>query len=298
MMKSIILVTLITCAAGSVAQMPRLTPRGEWLLHELTLAAGCSSDATVQQVENEIVLVFEDCSVEGLQAQALQPYCYNLFWFGLEHPTQYSGLKIDETEIGWSGNQLDFMLQQPEKISIFGRDLILINDSTYRVERNGGVIVDELKTSWLESCLYRTDTLNVIATVQQWGSRWRMNDPCPPFYMEKTATDFFGSGNGWSNYGLPCERSGVLKLKTLALSDDGRFKWNWGLGNVETISAGTYTIENDSLLILQSDYASMNTFKTAYEQLHPGSSISLRYLVQKVYVIREDRIYFVNEYQP
>ncbi|MBD3638938.1 MAG: hypothetical protein HUJ25_16410 [Crocinitomicaceae bacterium] len=299
--------TLLILILGSVARSQdsdslktpvQLNPKGVWYLHQAAQKFGCKTNPEVTtNHENLVVIDVGTCNSHLISKDVARSYAYRIFWYGIDDNEQFIGVTIPSEGLSWNVSDDNFKFSMPEKISIYGRDFIKENDSTYRVERHGMVVVEDFKTRYFDNCVYNTDTLNAVSMIRTWGDRWIVNIPCSPYHMTKQDQKLWGEDPKWEYYALPCIIKGGIKMKTIALSTDGIFRWNWGLGNIESLTAGTYTIENDTLLVLQSDFDEMEKFVELYRELYPEASVSTKYLIQRQYVIRDDKIYFVNEYR-
>lgn len=294
--------------SGQVVQnssnLPTLNYKGVWILHDIEQKLGCSkkieltSDPSLNDIQTNMIIVkMASCDSNLVTTEKLRSYFHLLFWHGIENHENFDGVSIPSYHLLWNKNDDNFSYQRPDSITVFGRTFIQTSDSTYNVYRNDRLIVEHFKTSYFDNCIYKTDTVNVISMKQQWKNRWQIPAPCEPFHLMKSDKNIWGSSNDWTFYSLPCERNGKLKLRTIALSKDSLFQWNWGLGGAELLSAGTYSIYNDTLLVLQSDFDIMDSFIEEYKLLHPDQNVASKYLIQRQYLIREDKIYFVNEYR-
>ncbi len=274
-----------------------LNPKGVWMLHRIEGLFSCDRQIDFSITDKMINAELSSCDSSLLIEEKLRPHFYKLFWHGIENNSDFNGINIPSANVSWEKDQMGFAYIQQDTISIFGRDFVLLNDSTYKVERKGKVIVPEFKMRYLDNCIYKTDTLNVVSMVQQWGTRWRISAPCSPFYLSMAEVEKWSNEDKWDYYALPCERNGKIKMRAIALSNDGLFRWDWGLGSVETLSAGNYSIENDSILILQSNFELIDEFIEEYKGLFPDRNVVPKYLIQRKYVLRDEKIYFINEYQ-
>ncbi|MPQ48994.1 hypothetical protein GCQ56_18510 [Marinifilum sp. N1E240] len=168
------------------------------------------------------------------------------------------------------------------------------SDSSYHVTLNGKVYIEEIEKERFLNCINKYDSIEVIRSYKRYGNRLIIPIAHGKDHLVNSDRLYLRDNIEQSEfYEFISTSIGGLSLFIL-LNDDGTYEWEASSDCNHLVSSGKYTIEQDSIVILNP--VSLNTpLKKDNREKEKGflSRNEIKFK-SKIYILREGSLYNVN----
>lgn len=286
---------------------PVLNARGEYWLYYLnwSLGAGNLMAVSAEEYLDDKIFVrldLDSCIVIGLDRKRQLKRIHELFKYGVEQRDVYAGINVytdGRFFYSWKPlpGELPDLKAEPDTVNRNGFHFLVRNsDSTYAVyvkrHPEKGIDIPDFKLKYLHNCITEQDTFQAILKSKTGRKKWRMDGLYKPTYME--------NNNGvYEHTGFNIDF--LLKKERIELKTDSVFTLIHHVqdrGDKLLVTSGKYKLVNDSLLYLNSTAKSTTTFlHDCRFGIDSIQVIEPFFVMNKMYVLKDNRIYFVNAYR-
>ncbi|MEX1001966.1 MAG: hypothetical protein WDZ35_07615 [Crocinitomicaceae bacterium] len=302
-----ILLTAIFAASAAFSQSEHpendlLTEKGKWYIYKYSKIFECSEPITVEHIpggklEGILSIHTPNCN-SNLTKKVLDKFVREVYNFGIPEILLESVWVNDS--LSWDPVRDDLDFRRPDSIKFMHFKFYSLSDSSYNIFERGNLIIKNFKDRYLENCIYKSDTFDVIRTKMLGKDEWIMKSPCEPFFFSRTKKrNSIYNEEKWKVYTIKCKYSDKSTQRTIGLNQSNNsFRWEWSLGgSTIQITSGYYELIGDSLLILKSDPNLHDEFLTFYNEESKGKHGIPRYIIKRSFLLRNDQIYYINEFQ-
>lgn len=299
-MRNLFSILFLISFTAQAQNSPVLTKKGEWLLYFYKQKYSCrlpiSFRVPVEENKN-LIINCETCS--GINSpEELNDFARKFFNQGLTKTENLNTVTVDtpdDMRYVFSKKKNQLSLEPKESFQISGFKFRLNGNGTYQVKRNDSVYVKQFQPKWFDNCVLKADSMIVVLTKVTSQNKRYLSTECQVAFLslDKTTEP---EKPGAKLFSLICSRDSATFSRALTLFSDSTFHWNWKTHGSRLLCGGKYSIKQDSLLILQWDQKITDYYMEDFQDENPKERVGPKYLINKKYVYRDERIFFINEY--
>lgn len=277
-----------------------LTAKGKWYLYKYSQKFKCSDPITVEyhpggKLEGNLSIHTSKCT-SNLSKDMLEEFVLAIYNYGTPQ-VLFDKIWVNDT-LSWNCTFPE--VKRPDTLRFLHFKFIAVSDSSFNIFENGKLILEDFKDRYLENCIYKSDTLEVIRTKLIGKNDWIIKTPCEPFFFSKTSNkNTMHNKENWTVYTIKCDYPNKTTTRTIALNrSNNSFRWIWDVGrSAKQITSGYYELVRDSLLVLNSDPILHEEFLSYFNEKSKSRQGIPRYIINRSFLLKEDEIYYINPYR-